>query len=445
VIPDDARLTQLWEHLESRWPENRIEPTLSRIAAVVSLMGDPQTTFPVIHVTGTNGKSSTARMTEALLRSFGLRTGLFTSPHLVDPRERICFDGEPISVDRILRTWDEIRPYVEVVDSRSIADDGPPLSYFEVFTALALAAFADAPVDVAVIEVGLGGTWDSTNVVDGVVSVVTPIGLDHQEYLGGSVLEIAREKAGIIKQGAHAILAQQELAVAEVLLERCVEVDAVVAREGLEFGVAARALAVGGQLVTLAGLNAQYDDVFLPLFGEHQAHNAAVALAATEAFLGGVGPLDADLVNAGFAMATSPGRLEVLRRGPTVIVDAAHNPHGARALARAIEDSFEFGSLVGVVGMLTDKDAHGFLAALEPTLNQVVITRPSSVRAMDPDILGAIAVEIFGDDRVIVEPALPEAVDRALGLAEGDDAYGGIGVLVTGSVVLVGDAKKLLG
>ncbi len=440
----DIRLASLWEQLEGRWPENRIEPTLARIGAVVSLLGDPQSAYPVVHVTGTNGKSSTARMTESLLRACGLRTGLFTSPHLVDPRERMCFDGEPISAERLLRTWDEIRPYVEIVDARSRADDGPPLSYFEVLTALALAAFADAPVDVAVIEVGLGGTWDSTNVVTGVVSVITPIGLDHQDYLGGTVLDIAREKAGIIKPGAQVVIAQQELPVAEVLLERCVEMDAVVAREGLEFGVMSRSLAVGGQVVSIKGLNATYADVFLPLFGEHQASNAAMALAATEAFLGGVSSLDPDLVHEGFANATSPGRLEALRRNPTVLVDAAHNPHGARALAKAMEDSFEFSALVGVVGMLTDKDAHGFLAALELTLHQVVITRPSSARAMDPDILAAIAVDVFGEDRVFVEPDLPDAIDRAVSLAETSDAYGGVGVLITGSVVLVGDAKKLL-
>ena len=233
----DPRLGRLWAEWEARWPENRIEPTLARIRAVVDLLGEPQRAYPVIHVTGTNGKSSTARIIEALLRSYGLRTGLFTSPHLVDPRERICFDGRPIDADRLLATWDEVRPYIEVVDQRSVADGGVALSYFEVLTAVAFAAFADAPVDVAVIEVGLGGTWDSTNVADGAVGVITPIGLDHQEYLGDTLLDIAVEKAGILKPGAHAVLAQQELAVAEVLIERCVEVDATVAREGLEFGV----------------------------------------------------------------------------------------------------------------------------------------------------------------------------------------------------------------
>ena len=442
---DDAgELTLLWEHLERRWPESRIEPTLSRIAALTDLLGAPQDAYPVIHVTGTNGKTSTARMIESLLRAYGLRTGLFTSPHLSDARERICLDGQPISADRILEAWTQIAPLVDVVDANATADGGVPLSYFEVMTALGLAAFADAPVDVAVIEVGMGGGWDSTNVVHGAVSVITPVGLDHREYLGDTVEQIAAEKSGIIKPGSIAVLAQQELPVAEVLLERVAEVDATVAREGIEFGVLSRSMAVGGQLLSLKGLAGEYSDIFLPLFGEHQAHNAVVALAATEAFLGGVGRLDEDLVREGFATVTSPGRLEVLRRGPTVLVDAAHNPHGAGALAHAIADSFDFVRLVGVVGVLSDKDALGILTALEPVLDMIVLTAPASARAMDPDALAAVAAEVFSDDRVFVEPELPEALDRAMGLTEESGAYEGAGVLVTGSVVLVGDARRLL-
>ncbi len=441
--PDD-RLTALWDHLNTRWPENRIEPTLARIAALTDLLGDPQRTYPVVHVTGTNGKTSTARMIESLLRVCGLRTGLFTSPHLVDPRERICFDGQPIETERLLGVWDEVRPLVEVVDANSVADGGVPMSYFEVMTGLAFAAFADAPVDVAIVEVGLGGGWDSTNVADGTVCVVTPIGLDHRDYLGDTLTDIAREKAGIIKPGSIAILGQQELEVAEVLLARCLEVEATVAREGLEFGVASRGVALGGQILVLRGLNSEFDDVFLPLFGEHQAQNAAVALAAAEAFLGGSGPLDMDLVRTGFAMVTSPGRLEVARRNPTVLLDAAHNPHGATALAKAIDDSFDFASLVGVVGVLSDKDAAGVLEALETTLDRVVITESSSARSMDAETLATIARTVFGDDRVFVEPKLPNALDRAINLAEDASTYGGVGVLITGSVVLVGDAKRML-
>jgi dihydrofolate synthase/folylpolyglutamate synthase len=362
----------------------------------------------------------------------------------VDPRERICFDGQPIEAERLLAAWDEIRPFVDVVDANSLADGGVPLSYFEVMTALAFAAFADAPVDVAIVEVGLGGSWDSTNVADGTVCVLTSIGLDHRDYLGDTVVDIAREKAGIIKPGCVAVLGQQELDVAEVLLARCLEIDATVAREGIEFAVRSREVALGGQVLGLRGLNAEYDDVFLPLFGAHQAQNAAMALAAAEALLGGAGPLDPDLVRTGFAMATSPGRLEVVRRNPTILLDAAHNPHGAAALASAIGDSFDFASLVGVVGVLADKDAVGLLTALETCLDRIVVTEPSSPRAMAADDLAVVAREVFGDDRVVVERRLPEALDQAIGLAEDASRYGGVGVLITGSVVLVGDAKRML-
>jgi dihydrofolate synthase/folylpolyglutamate synthase len=379
------------------------------------------------------------------MRASGLRTGLFTSPHLTDARERICLDGEPISAERLLETWEEIGPYVALVDAQSAADGGPALSFFEVMTAMAYAAFADAPVDVAVVEVGLGGGWDSTNVADGAVAVVTPIGMDHRDYLGDTLADIAAEKAGIIKSGAVAVLAQQELVAAEVLLERAVEVGATVAREGLDFGVAGRGVAVGGQMLQLKGLAGEYDDVFLPLFGEHQAHNAAVAVAAVEAFLSGSGALDRDLVREGLAAVTSPGRLEVLRRGPTVIVDAAHNPHGAMALTSALADSFDFASLVGVVGVLSDKDALGILEALEPALDRVVITEPGSPRALPAASLAELAREVFSDDRVFVEPELSDALARAMELAEESGEYGGSGVLVTGSVVLVGDARRALG
>ena len=441
---EHERHEALIAELLTRWPESRIEPILVRIASVVELLGDPQRSYPVIHVTGTNGKTSTARMVESLLRAHGLRTGLFTSPHLLDVRERICFDGQPISPERFTRTWDDIRPYVELVDARSVADGGVPLSFFEVMTAVAFAAFADAPVDVAVIEVGMGGAWDATNMSDGIVAVVTPIGMDHAEYLGDTIELIAAEKAGIIKEGCTAVLAQQEPVAAEVLMTRAVEVDATVAREGIEFGVLNRDVAVGGQLLTLQGLHAVYDEVFVPLFGEHQAQNAAVALAAAEAFLPAGTGLDAETVREGFLTVSSPGRLEIVRRSPTVIVDAAHNPHGARALARTIEDSFDFAALVGVVGVLGEKDALGILLAIEPVLDSIVVTRPSSPRALPAEDLAIIAADVFGEERVWVEPALPDALDRAATLAEEVNDYGGAGVLVTGSVVLAGEAKRLM-
>jgi dihydrofolate synthase/folylpolyglutamate synthase len=436
------RLASVEADLLSRWPESRIDPTLDRVKDLLDLLGDPQGTYPVILVAGTNGKTSTARMIDTLLRAFGLRVGRFTSPHLTSVTERIAFEGQPIEPDRFLAAWGEVRPYIDLVDSRH----EHRLSFFEVLTAMAYSAFAEAPVDVAVVEIGLGGTWDSTNVADPMVAVVTSIGMDHQAYLGDTLEQIAGEKAGIIKTGSIAVLALQEPEAAEVLLRRTVEVGSTVAREGFEFGVAGRSIAVGGQQLTLKGLGGTYEDVFLPLHGEHQAHNAAVALAAVEAFLGGgAGRLDEEAVRTGFAEVTSPGRLEVVRRSPTVLVDAAHNPAGARALASALIEAFTFDHVVGVVGVLADKDARGVLEALEPVLDEVVVTRSTSPRALDPDELGAVAAEVFGADRVEVVSLLPDALDRAVTLAEQSAAeLGASGVVVTGSVVTVGEARALL-
>jgi len=434
----------LWASLEARWPENQIEPTLTRIASLMELLGDPQRSYPVIHVAGTNGKTSTARMIEALLGAMGLRTGLFTSPHLVDPRERICFDGQPIEAARLLDTWREIEPYVAVVDANSIADGGVPLSYFEVLTGLAFAAFADAPVDVAIVEVGLGGGWDSTNVVNASVCVITPIGLDHMEYLGDTIELIAREKAGIVRAKVPVVIAEQEPEALHALLEECGAVEAVPIVQGIDFGIVARDVAVGGQLVSIRTPRGTVEEVFLPLFGEHQARNAAVALAAVEEFLAGVSGIDHDLVRAGFAAAQSPGRLHVLRRSPTIIADVAHNPHGAHALAEAVQDSFTFAALVGVVGVLAGKDAVGILMELEPLLTAVVICAPRSRRALPAEELAALAREVFGDDRVSVADSVSDAIDIAATIAEQQADYGGAGVLVTGSVVLVGQAMTAL-
>lgn len=428
--------------LLARWPESKLEPSLDRIRALTELLGDPQTAYPVLHVTGTNGKTSTARMIEVLLRAFGLRTGLFTSPHLETMRERICFDGEPIEPERFVDTYADIAPYLELVDAKS----EHPLSFFEAMVGLAYAAFAEAPVDVAIVEVGMGGTWDATNVADGQVAVVTPVSIDHANYLGGTLDGIAREKAGIVKQNAFAVLAQQPVEVAEVMLRRAAEVEATVAREGREFGLRGRLGAVGGQVLAIQGLGGLYEELFLPLLGEHQAHNATCALAAVEAFLGGgQGQLDVDIVRAGFADARSPGRLEVVRAAPTVVLDAAHNPAGAAATAAAVQTDFDFSRLVGVLGVMSDKDARGILAAFEPVLAEVVITAVPGPRSMDPDALAAQAVEIFGEDRVQVVPRLDDALETAIALAEeGADELSGIGVLVTGSVVLAGAARHLL-
>ncbi|MFF5344931.1 bifunctional folylpolyglutamate synthase/dihydrofolate synthase [Streptomyces althioticus] len=441
----DKALREVEAELATRWGETKLEPSVDRIAALMDVLGEPQRSYPSIHITGTNGKTSTARMIEALLGAFDLRTGRYTSPHVQSVTERISLDGAPVSAERFVETYQDVKPYVEMVD----AAQEYRLSFFEVLTGMAYAAFADAPVDVAVVEVGMGGTWDATNVIDAGVAVVTPIDLDHTDRLGGSPGEIAGEKAGVIKPQATVVMAQQPVDAAQVLLKKAVELDATVAREGLEFGVLDRQVAVGGQLMTLRGLGGEYTEVFLPLHGAHQAHNAAVALAAVEAFFG-VGaqraePLDIDTVRRAFAAVASPGRMEVVRRSPTVVLDAAHNPAGARAAAAAIGEAFQFSNLVGVVGASGDKNVRELLEAFEPVFAEIVVTQNSSHRAMDADALAAIAVEVFGEERVQVEPRLPDALEAAITLAEEEGEFAGGGVLVTGSVITVGEARLLLG
>jgi dihydrofolate synthase/folylpolyglutamate synthase len=433
--------------LNQRWPETKIDPTLDRIQALLDLLGDPQNACPVVHITGTNGKTSTSRMVDALLSANGLRTGRFTSPHLQLVTERISLDGAPISAERYVEAYRDVAPYVSMVD----AAQPNPLSKFEILVAMAFATFADAPVDAAVVEVGLGGTWDSTNVADGKVAVIGPVSIDHVEYLGHDVVGIARDKAGIIKPGSVAILAEQRPEVMAELLRRVADVDATVARAGEEFGVLGREIAVGGQVLRLQGLGGVYDDVFLPLHGGHQAANAAVALAAAEAFLGAGAnnQLDPDSVRQAFAAVSTPGRLEPVRSAPTVLLDAAHNPHGATALATALTEEFDFRRLIAVIGVMMDKDAQGILAALEPVVAEVVLTENSTSRAMPVDELAAVARDIFGPDRIVVEQRLDDAIETAVGLAEEVGAPGeplsGAGVIITGSVVTVGEARALFG
>lgn len=427
--------------LTDRWPENRVAPSLGRIQALCELLGDPQHSFGVIHLTGTNGKGSTAAMIESLLRASGLRTGRFSSPHLMDVTERIVIDGAPISQERFGELWTEVEPYVKLVDDQQI--DGVAMTFFEVITGLAYAAFADAPVDVAIVEVGLGGTWDATNVADGSVAVVTPIDLDHAHLLGDSLTAIATEKSGIIKSGAQAILAGQSVEAATVLLKRCAEVGALVHRDGIDFGLLDRQLAVGGQLIRLNGAEGPVDDIFLPLHGAHMARNAALALAAVEAFLG-LKAVDPEVVREGFATVSFPGRIEVVRKSPAVVLDAAHNPHGATATAAAISEAFAFSPLIGVVAAMRDKDVEGVLRAYEDVMNEVVVTQVASTsRGMPAEELGEIAEGIFGASRVRVIPRLDDALETAIGLAEADTA-GDAGVLVTGSVIAVGEARTLL-
>jgi dihydrofolate synthase / folylpolyglutamate synthase len=456
--PDEiASLLQVEHLLDQRWPETRIEPSLTRIAALMDLLGSPQLSYPSIHIAGTNGKTSVARMVDALLTALQRRTGRTTSPHLQSAIERIAIDGAPVSPAQYVAVYREIEPYVYLVDERSLADGGPAMSKFEVVTAMAFAAFADAPVDIAVVEVGLGGRWDATNVVNAPVAVITPIGVDHTQYLGEDIASIAGEKAGIITKRPDslaptdtvAVIGRQVPAAMEVLLAQSVRADAAVAREDSEFAVLGRQIAVGGQVLQLQGLGGVYPDLFLPLHGEHQAHNAVLALAAVEAFFGAGAQrqLDVAAVRAGFAAATSPGRLERVRSAPAVFLDAAHNPAGAQALAQALHSEFEFRHLVGVIAVMADKDAAGILAALEPVFDEVVITHNGSPRALDTEALAELAIARFGQERVVTAPTLPDAIEIATKLVEdsSDGTFSGTGIVITGSVVTAGAARTLFG
>ncbi len=433
--------------LDRRWPESRIEPSLTRIAALIDLLGMPQRSYPVLHIAGTNGKTSVARMLDALLTRIGLRVGRYTSPHLQRATERISLDGVPIGPERYTEAYQDIAPFIAMVDAGSPVS----MSKFEVLTGMAFATFADAPVDAAVVEVGLGGSWDATNVADGVVAAITPVAVDHVYYLGSDTAGIAAEKGGIIKPGSVAVLAEQSPEVARVIAARSVEVGATVAREGLEFGVRHRDVAVGGQHLKLQGLGGVYDQIFLPLRGEHQAHNAVLALAAAEAFFGaGAGrSLDIDAVRDAFAMVTAPGRLERVRTAPSVFLDGAHNPHGARALATALRAEFDFRRLVIVLGVMRDKDVRGILTELEPVVDEVVVTASSSPRAMNVDKLADVAGEVIGEKRLRVKPRLADAIETAVASAEevepGADRISGAGVVITGSVATVGEARTLFG
>jgi dihydrofolate synthase / folylpolyglutamate synthase len=462
--PDEiAALLQVEHLLDQRWPETKLEPSTARISALMDLLGSPQRGYPSIHIAGTNGKTSVARMVDALLTALNRRTGRTTSPHLQSAVERISIDGKPITPAKYVETYREIEPFVELVDKQSeaglLGKAGPRLSKFEVVTAMAFAAFADAPIDVAVVEVGMGGRWDATNVVNAPVAVITPIGVDHANYLGDTIADIAAEKAGIITKqdddlvptDTVAVIARQLPEAMEVLLAQSVRADAAVAREDSEFAVLSRQVAVGGQLLELQGLGGVYPDLYLPLHGEHQAHNAVVALAAVEAFFGAGAhrQLDVDSVRAGFAAAASPGRLERVRSAPTVFIDAAHNPAGAAALAQALQEEFAFRFLVGVVSVMADKDVDGILTALEPVFDQVVVTYNGSPRALDVETLAVHAEERFGPDRVVTAATLPDAIESAIALVEDSgsegEGFSGAGVVITGSVVTAGAARTLFG
>jgi dihydrofolate synthase/folylpolyglutamate synthase len=436
LLEREAR--EVYEELLERVGEAAPQPRLDATRRAAELLGDPQRAYPIIHITGTNGKTSTSRIIESILRAHGLRTGMLTSPHLERVNERIMIDGAPISNAAFVSNWQDIRPFLDITDAELGFEDKPPLSFFEALTLLAFAAFADAPVDVVVLEVGMGGEWDSTNVADGQVAVFTPIALDHVKRLGSTVAEIARTKSGIIKPAASVVSAQQSPeALAE--LQRAAELtESTIAVAGTDFGLEADTVAVGGQVITIRGLAATYPDLFLPLFGDHQAANATLAVAAVESFIGGgTLPLNQDVLAEGMATATSPGRLQIVGNEPTVLVDAAHNPHGAAALAVALTEYFTFDHVTAVIGILGDKDAAGILRELDAVVDDVLITQSSSDRAVDADDLGRVAVSIFGPDRVTIEPSLGAALELARDRAAETERGA---ALITGSITLVGDA-----
>jgi dihydrofolate synthase / folylpolyglutamate synthase len=432
---------RVYEQLLSRVGEAQPRPRLAPTRRAVELIGDPQRSYPIIHITGTNGKTSTSRIAESILRAHGLRTGLLTSPHLVRMNERIVIDGEPISNEALVANWEDIQPYLAMVDAELETAGDLPLTFFEALTVLAFACFADAPIDVGVIEVGMGGEWDSTNVADGQVAVFAPIALDHTKRLGSTIAEIATTKAGIIKPAARVVSARQTPE-ALAQLQRAAELtESTFAVEGEQFSLVSNTMAVGGQLVSVQGLAGRYDDLFLPLFGDHQAQNATLAIAAVESFLGdGKQPLAHELVAEGLASATSPGRLQILALEPTVLVDAAHNPHGAKALAAALPAYFAFDEIALVVGILADKDVRGILSALGPLVDRIHVTRSSSERAIPVDDLADRV-----DDWVHGKPELRfESLSDAI--AEAREWAGQAprrAVLVTGSITLVGEAIAL--
>lgn len=434
----DAEAEEVYAELLTRIGEAAPQPRLEPTRKAVELLGDPQRSAPVIHLTGTNGKTSTSRMIEAILRATGLRTGLLTSPHLVTVNERIVIDGVPVSNEALVRNWRDIAPYLAIVDAELAAAGEETLTYFEALTVLAFAIFADAPVDVLVLEVGMGGEWDSTNVADGQVAVFTPIALDHQSRLGNTVAEIAKTKGGIIKPAASVVTAIQPLEALDELRAAAAIDEATMSIELVDFALESSAVAVGGQLITVRGRAATYRDLFLPLYGDHQGQNAAVAIAAVESFLGdGSLALDPDVLAEGLALATSPGRLQLIGIEPTVLVDAAHNPHGARALAAAMQEYFDFDELAIVVAVLGDKDAHGIIAELAPVATRFHVTRSQSDRAIPVHDLVEIVAAVVGEDATLEFDDFASAIEGAREWAsEGEKRA----VLVTGSITLIGEA-----
>jgi dihydrofolate synthase/folylpolyglutamate synthase len=424
--------------LASRWPENKINPSLDRIKLLLDYLGNPQEGLKVIHIAGTNGKTSTSRMVERLLRSLDLRTGLYTSPHLIHPRERICIDGESVSENSFEELYKHVEPFLHLVDEKT---PDSPITFFEALTAMAFVSFADTPVDAVSLEVGMGGKWDATNVLTPLVSVITPIDLDHQEFLGNTIEKIAFEKAGIIKSSVPVIVSQQVKDAAKVILATAIEHNAPIMREGIELDVLERSVGVGGQQLTIANPYGTHADLFLPLFGKHQASNAAVALTAVEAFVDR--QLDNELVQEAFSEFSSPGRLQVLKRNPTIVIDAAHNPAGIRATKQGIEESFKFDNLILILAFMADKDIEEILKELTGFAQVVVLTQTKSARAMSTTALEKQVKNISGfAARIEVSDNSDEALTKSIQIAK--ELSNSAGIIALGSVVLAGEIASIL-
>ena len=447
----NASIHEVEREIMRRPPEhNTTNLDLDRMNLMLDVLGHPEESFRVIHVTGTNGKGSTARMAEAICRAYGMRTGLYTSPHLERINERIAIDGQSLSDDDFVDTWDQVKDLVDLVDMKMEQAGKPRMSFFEVLTAMAIWKFADAPVDVAVVEVGMGGAWDATNVLNADAAVIGPVDMDHMQWLGDTVEQIAAEKAGIIKPGCTAVIGPQphEQAVMPILEEAAERNHARMLRDGYEMEVVSRAPAVGGQLVTLRTPLGEYAEIPVAKFGEHQAHNALAALAAAEAVIPVSGQLNADIVSEALGGVKVPGRIEQVRTSPTIIIDGGHNVNAAEALRAAIEENYDFTQLVGVIAMMGDKQVEEYLGVLEPLLSHVVVTENSwRERVMSATDLEQVAVRVFGRDRVTCEPDLPDAIQTAVNMVDAEDELGvgyGHGVLICGSFVTAGDARTML-
>ena len=428
--------------LLARMPEHELRPRLEPTARAAALLGDPQKAYRVIHVTGTNGKTSTTRMIERLLREHSLRTGRFTSPHLLKINERIAVDGEPVSDEILVEIWNDIEPILKLVDAELDSEGEAPLTYFEALTLLAFSVFADAPVDVLVLEVGMGGQWDSTNIADGDVAVFTPIAIDHADRLGHTISEIAKTKSGIIKSGAVVVTAKQTPEAMMQLQVKTKEVAERLLSYGKDFEAIELVPEVKGQRFGLKTLAGEYHDLFMPLYGEHQVENASLAVAAVEAFLGnGERRILDDIVRVALVDVASPGRLQVVSREPLTIVDGAHNPHGVRSLVKALKSGFSSPKTVGVVGVLTGKNVDEMLESLSSSFDQVIVTASKSDRSIEAEELATVASKYWGSEKVQISSSVAKAIQDARDLAKANSFDA---IVITGSLSVVGEALEFV-